>query len=190
MNNEKCDKKEAIFNSTLKLITENGFDATPISLIAKDAGVAAGTIYIYFKDKRALINELYLELKEDLTKAVIDNYNPGLSIRVGLELIYRNYLNFMLQNSAKFRFFEQFTSSPYIDKLTKEEGLRIFHPVIDIFEKAKKEKMIKNIPNEIIYAQVFSPLSNLVRQQINGQFEFNEETIEITFQVCWDAIKS
>ncbi|MFH0733511.1 MAG: TetR/AcrR family transcriptional regulator [bacterium] len=190
MDKEKCDKKEIIFNSTLKLITENGFDATPISLIAKDAGVASGTIYIYFKDKRTLINELYLQLKEQLTFAVINGYSKNLSIRVALELMYRNYLSFMLQNKPKFRFFEQFTSSPYIDKLTKEEGLRIFYPVIEIFEKAKRELIIKNIPNEIIYAQVFSPLSNLIRQQINGQFKFDEKTIEITFQVCWDAIKS
>jgi len=190
MNKEKCDKKEAIFNSTVKLITVNGFDATPISLIAKDAGVAAGTIYLYFKDKQALINELYLELKEQLTFALINGYNPNLSIRVALELLYKNYLNFMLQNNAKFLFFEQFASSPYIYNLTKEEGLRIYHPVIEIFEKAKNEKVIKNIPNEIIHAQVFAPLRTLIRQQINGQFEFNEKTIELTFQVSWDAIKS
>ena len=42
------DKREAILKSTLELIKDNGFHGTPISLIAKNAGVASGTIYHYF----------------------------------------------------------------------------------------------------------------------------------------------
>src|SRR5690606_31556619 len=53
------DKKKAIFESTLELIKENGFHGTPMSLVAKNACVAAGTIYHYFKSKDELICELY-----------------------------------------------------------------------------------------------------------------------------------
>ena len=59
-------KKEAILNSTLELIKDNGFHGTPISLIAKNAGVASGTIYHYFPSKDAIIMELHFRIKKDM----------------------------------------------------------------------------------------------------------------------------
>ena len=46
------EKKSAIMNAALILITNNGFEATPMSAIAREAGVAAGTIYVYFPSKQ------------------------------------------------------------------------------------------------------------------------------------------
>ena len=54
-----ADKKEAILKSTLELIKDNGFHGTPISEIARHAGVASGTIYHYFSSKDAIIITLY-----------------------------------------------------------------------------------------------------------------------------------
>ena len=61
---EKLDKRKAILNTTLKLISSNGFHAAPMSVIAKEAGVAAGTIYLYFENKEDLIIQLYKYVKE------------------------------------------------------------------------------------------------------------------------------
>jgi AcrR family transcriptional regulator len=54
----KLDKKTLILETTLDLISENGFHGTPISMIAEKAGIGAGTIYRYFENKEDLINEL------------------------------------------------------------------------------------------------------------------------------------
>jgi AcrR family transcriptional regulator len=43
------NKKERIFLATLRLISENGFHGTPVSLIAQAAGVGAGANYRYFE---------------------------------------------------------------------------------------------------------------------------------------------
>jgi AcrR family transcriptional regulator len=190
MKKEVVDKKEAIFNATIKLLTENGFDGTPMSLIAKEAGVAAGTIYLYFKNKEELINRLYLELKERLTAAVVNGYDRNLPIRIAVELLWENYVSYFTQNPTEYRFFEQFSNSPLINKLTKEEGLKIFSPILEVFLKAKEEKVIKDIPTEIIYCQVFQSVSYLIKQHINGVFELNQENMKTAFQASWDAIKS
>ena len=51
------DKKKRILDAALKLFIENGIDNTSISLISKEAGVAAGTLYLYFENKVDLIGE-------------------------------------------------------------------------------------------------------------------------------------
>jgi len=45
------EKREEIVAAARVLFTADGYDATPMSRLAKEAGVAANTVYWYFKDK-------------------------------------------------------------------------------------------------------------------------------------------
>ncbi len=45
------DKRQRILKAAIKVFAKNGFYATRVSEIAKAAGVADGTIYLYFKNK-------------------------------------------------------------------------------------------------------------------------------------------
>ena len=45
------DKRERILRAAIEVFAKNGFYATRVSEIAKAAGVADGTIYLYFKNK-------------------------------------------------------------------------------------------------------------------------------------------
>ena len=55
------DKRERILKAAVKVFARSGFHATRVSDIAKAAGVADGTIYLYFESK----DELLLSLFED-----------------------------------------------------------------------------------------------------------------------------
>ncbi len=54
----KRQKKEALLRTAFDLFTKKGITETSISDIAKEAGVAKGTFYLYFKDKIDLRNLL------------------------------------------------------------------------------------------------------------------------------------
>jgi TetR/AcrR family fatty acid metabolism transcriptional regulator len=45
------DKRDRILKAAIKVFAKNGFYATRVSEIANEAGVADGTIYLYFKNK-------------------------------------------------------------------------------------------------------------------------------------------
>ena len=68
----KIDKRNLILDTTLSLLSENGFHGTPISLIAEKANIGAGTIYRYFKNKEELINELFIEIKRRIINMKIE----------------------------------------------------------------------------------------------------------------------
>jgi AcrR family transcriptional regulator len=65
MTEKQTDKRQAILDTALLLFTERGFHGTPTSLIAKEAGVATGTLFHYFKTKEELIETLYLDIKKE-----------------------------------------------------------------------------------------------------------------------------
>ena len=51
--------------------------SAPTAKIANGAGVAEGTLFIYFANKDELLNRLYLELKMDLRDAMMTGYPAG-----------------------------------------------------------------------------------------------------------------
>lgn len=184
------DKKEAIYQASIKLLNERGFHSTPMSLIAKEANVAAGTIYLYFKNKEDMLNKLYLEIKEKYSNSLLKGYSQNMPIRDAFELVWRNSLDFKLNRIAEFTVMEQFKNSPFIRKGTVEEGLKIFSPIVKLVERAQKEKVIKNIPDRIFYALFFAPVGELVKTHLLNKTEFTEEEKRLAFQATWDAVKN
>ena len=73
------DKKKRILDSALKLFVEKGIDNTSTSLISKEAGVAAGTLYFYFENKVDLISELGTSIKEESLTSFLDLINSSVS---------------------------------------------------------------------------------------------------------------
>ena len=61
MTSRKMEKYEMILDAALKVIAENGFHGSQVSRIAKEAGVADGTIYLYFKNKEDILISLFQE---------------------------------------------------------------------------------------------------------------------------------
>jgi len=64
MEESHSDKRTAILSASLTLFTERGFHGTPTSMIAREAGIATGTLFHYFKTKEELITALYLSVKK------------------------------------------------------------------------------------------------------------------------------
>ncbi len=65
----KKQKKEALLNAAFHLFITNGMNKTTISDIVKEAGVAKGTFYLYFKDKYDIRNELISHKSSQLFSA-------------------------------------------------------------------------------------------------------------------------
>ena len=53
-----AERRDAILAAALEEFATNGFAGTRLDDIAKRAGVAKGTIYLYFADKETLFQEL------------------------------------------------------------------------------------------------------------------------------------
>ncbi len=63
------EKYNRIIEAATKVFAKYGFYQSKISQIAKEAGVADGTIYIYFENK----DDILISLFEEQMKAVLDN---------------------------------------------------------------------------------------------------------------------
>lgn len=55
---EPAARRAAILEAALHVFAERGFEAARLDDVAKRAGVAKGTLYLYFKDKEALFEDV------------------------------------------------------------------------------------------------------------------------------------
>jgi TetR/AcrR family fatty acid metabolism transcriptional regulator len=60
------DKRDRILAAAVKVFARSGFHATRVSEVAKAAGVADGTIYLYFKSKDELLLSLFQDRVDKL----------------------------------------------------------------------------------------------------------------------------
>ncbi len=60
------DKRERILDAAVRVFARKGFHATRVSEVAKAAGVADGTIYLYFESKEHLLVSLFEDRVERL----------------------------------------------------------------------------------------------------------------------------
>lgn len=84
------DKRERILRAAIKVFARKGFYATRVSEIAKAAGVADGTIYLYFKNKDDVLISIFDDgigqLLEALKEVVDTNANAADQIASIVEL--------------------------------------------------------------------------------------------------------
>lgn len=71
---KRSDKRKRILDGALKAFALKGFYNTKVSEIAQEAGVADGTIYLYFKNK----DDLLISLFEDRMEWIIERLNTDL----------------------------------------------------------------------------------------------------------------
>lgn len=69
----KENKEEKILESAILLFSKKGFSATTTSEIAKDAGVAEGTVFRYYKTKKQLLIKVMSRLIEVMSEELIAN---------------------------------------------------------------------------------------------------------------------
>ncbi|CAG7650727.1 hypothetical protein PAESOLCIP111_06161 [Paenibacillus solanacearum] len=131
------EKKESIIASALKLFAEKGYHNTKVSDIVKDAGMAQGTFYLYFKSKEDLFRCVAERCLDEIAGALAQGAqeqnaacNPApmrSMIRRILEIYYSNLtiVNIINQHGA---------ASPEIADISKQFYARMAGQIKDILK--------------------------------------------------------
>ena len=77
----QAERRQAILDAALDEFAARGFAATRLDDVAVRAGVAKGTIYLYFRDKESLFQELVRTLLSPLIGTLIDGHLSDLPVR-------------------------------------------------------------------------------------------------------------
>lgn len=187
---ETSEKKEAILKATLDLLVERGFHDTPTSLIAKQAGVATGTLFYYFKNKEELINALFLETKSQMIKALKQAFVDAGSIEDRIRQLWKEGVKWGIMNPKAYKFIQQFSNSPYISNLTRHEASSQFAYWAVIIKEIENSQELKQVYPEFFEDFIEGILNLCVDHFRKHPEKISEENIDLMFDICWNGISA
>jgi AcrR family transcriptional regulator len=184
------DKQKEILAAALRLFVEYGFHGTPTSMIAKEAGVANGTLFHYYKTKDELVVAVYVDIKQRMTLALEKSVNKEDQLEVILKALLFGSLYWALDHPTAFRFIQQFHSSPFLSMLSSEILAQQTQFYVSLIQRGIDAKIIKPLSVDLICilinSYVFGIFQYLRRQDFSA--EVRKQTIEDAYNMLWDMI--
>ncbi|MBK6840508.1 MAG: TetR/AcrR family transcriptional regulator [Bacteroidetes bacterium] len=177
-----------IYQATMGLVMKHGFTALKMADVAAEAGLATGTVYIYFKDKETLINQLYNYIREKSTGLYAERIDEEDSFRKSLRRS-ETVFNFSLEHSAEAAFLEQYQRSPYLTGKSKKENNLLMQPFLELLSRGQQEKRLVKLEKEVILSLMIGPVHEMIRSQTNGSLKITPTVIDSTFELIWESVK-
>lgn len=184
------DKQKDLLAAALRLFVGNGFHGTPTSKIAKEAGVANGTLFHYYKTKEDLIVSLYIDIKTRMSEYIETNAEKEKSIKKNFRNQYIQVMLWSLEHQDEFYFIQQFHTSPFAALVPPEEIERLTGKSCEQIEKAIKEKAIKkrdvNFIMTLFTSHTFGLNQYLTKTKLTPKEQ--KEVIKDSFDMLWDML--
>jgi len=183
------DKKQAILQSVLKLVNREGFYHLNMKNIAREANIAAGTIYLYFKGKEDLINALYKMIVGTFNQRVLEGYKEGRSVKENFFEMLDNAVTFYLREPDNFSFIEQYTYAPFLFKENREENFLLLLPIYKMMKEGKRKKIVKNFPDAVLLSMIHGPMNTMIKMHLAHKTDLNKKGAKQKFyEASWEAI--
>ncbi|MBC7531074.1 MAG: TetR/AcrR family transcriptional regulator [Oligoflexus sp.] len=109
-------RKDRLMAAALNLFSELGFHGVAVPRIAKDAGIATGSVYNYFKSKEDLVNELFWIWKQKLKGYYLTDFPADASTRMQFEFIWQRLHKYTDDFPQAFLFIEDHLHASYLTK--------------------------------------------------------------------------
>lgn len=182
-------KIELIYKAALNLVVKIGYVKLKMSDVAKEAGVATGTLYIYFNNKEDLINKLYLHLKQQKIKEIVRGYDPKDAFFSGFKRIWHQYLAESSREPQQMMFLEQYARSPYLHTETKQKTESLLAPIGELLVAGQQQGMVKNVPIDILMGYLVGAVHEIVKIHFDKNESISQATIDACFEMSWHCIR-
>ncbi|NTU24804.1 fatty acid metabolism transcriptional regulator FadR [Bacillus tequilensis] len=92
---QKRPKYMQIIDAAVEVIAENGYHQSQVSKIAKQAGVADGTIYLYFKNKEDILISLFKEKMGQFIERMEEDIKEKTTVKEKLALVISKHFSLL-----------------------------------------------------------------------------------------------
>ncbi len=189
------ESKEACLKAkAMEMIVAEGFDGLSMQKLAKAAGVSPATIYIYWKNREDLLNQLFHEIQDRFTEEALVGFHPELSLREGLWLQWQNRLRFIQTHPVQFTFYERFRHSALINRGNLKFSLFKDNMQQFVANAVARGEMVA-MPPELYWSMAYAPFYALVRCEmqekctLSDRFQLTDDVLRHAFDMVVQAFK-
>ncbi len=168
---EKQLRREKIIEAAVKVFARKGFYNANVKDVAQQAGVADGTIYLYFKNK----DDLLISLFEDKMENILERFKRALKKITDpldqLKTFIKVYFDLIEEDKELSEVFqvELRQSSKFLKDYHNQKFADYLNILSSILDKGKKDRFFRsNLNTKITTLIIFGAIDEVARQWILG----------------------
>jgi AcrR family transcriptional regulator len=170
------ETKRSILTAALKLFAEQGYDSVTMREIAKEAGCSHTTIYIYFKDKIALLHQLSMPSLLLLKQRMIAILQESKSSEDKIKGMSLEFIRFCLTNRNMYTIIFNVKASRVDEKEPVLEINQQRNELFGLLRSGLKDCFEITLVEEqlLLYSRIYF----YMLQGIVATYTYSEETVE------------
>jgi len=166
---QKKERQEKILEAAIKAFSINGYHNSTVATIAREAGIADGTMYLYFKGKEELLISAFT--------FIMDNFLEKLEVKLAeaknplekLKCIVTYHLTELSKDPDRARFLQLELRQP-AESVRRgiAKPLSLYMRKIDsLVEEGKESGMVrKDLPTKVIRRVIFGAVDETISSWI------------------------
>ena len=178
---EKGERRQQILNHARDVFAKRGYYAAKIDDIVAAAGVARGTFYLYFEDKRSIFEEIVDRVFTRLGMTIL-RVDPNDAARTVGEQIHENIrriVELLLEDRATTKI--MLSDAVGVDAAFDRKLLSFYHEVASLLEQSLRDGQALGVvapgdPTLYAYLTV-GAMKELLYQVVMREWEIPEERI-------------
>lgn len=170
------DKYHAIIEAAVKVFAQYGYHNAQVSKIAREAGVADGTIYLYFKNKKDVLISLFKTKMGNYIKKVEEEIARYTSAAEQLSrLVYLHFLHLEADRNLATVLQIQLRQSDPVIRQGIREPLRMYSRLIEriIARGVESGEFRENLDPRLARKMVFGTMDEVATCWVMSQREYS-----------------
>jgi TetR/AcrR family fatty acid metabolism transcriptional regulator len=178
-------KRDRILRSAIRIFSQKGFFNSKVSEIARLAGVADGTIYLYFKNKDDLLISLFEEKMAEVVADVRSRVAAADGALDRLRIFIENHMDLLVREAGLIEVLqvELRQSNRFMKEYVPAKFLEYLDVISEILERGKREGIFRRDLNVTLARRaVFGALDEMALAYVlsrKRKYDPAEASVEI-----------
>jgi AcrR family transcriptional regulator len=197
------------------VFAKKGYHGTSVPEVADASGVGTGTLYRYFENKEALVNEVYRDTKTRLREALMTGLLEPTTktAEMWFHEVWRRLGAFAKAEPEAFRFLEMQDHVEYLDPKSRQLELSVLMPLLFAGQRLasgrppkaplRRERSFRNseeaaaavdagdgraVPVAVLMALLWGAFVGLVKASRLGYLPLDDKKLAQAGTACWRLI--
>ena len=170
------DKRSRILQAAVKVFARRGYFASRVADVARRAGVADGTIYLYFRNKEDILVSLFDEVMSEHLEGKRREVEPGSDAPARLRAVAERHLGLLGRNRDLAVVFqvELRQSTKFMERFTASWLQDYFSLIAEIIEQGQREGTLRaDLPVKVATKAFFGVLDEMVTSWILSRKQYD-----------------
>ncbi len=186
-------RRESILAAARTVFAKHGFATTTVDLIAEEAGVAKGTVYLYYSSKTALYSEAVVAGMRELAHQTVVSLSADIPLQDKLRNLLEMRMRYFEERADFFRIYNaELGSLGQAAVQIRQEYRRSLNVQVERLEKelraAIRKRTVRKHNSRQVALAVLDLSHGIVQRRLDNDARDRREDIDELLNVLWRGI--